>query len=893
MKDKFLLLVLIFSFSFVVHSLNAQEDVWYHFQEGFASTEIEGWTFSNLSSSGFDNGLYEGSSALKMKNSYVQTPLLTNSLKLSFWYRTGNKGVEGGSIFALKSTDEGQSWDTLTSIINVTETNTTYQENVCDIEELGPCIIRVETSYTGGFWVIDDMAITKEAPQIATDNVAINAINASCFSVANEKIIFEPNVYGDLIASDSIGFDESCTLSCEAFAPNATVELIKAADPLPGRRDTAIFTITSEDKSKTATYKAIIFRSLYMSKLGFPDEINNNTGSYNGWSFGGKRYPSASKGNGGIYPGEKAMRIYASSESDAGYIISPMFSKVRSLSFVAKFSKTDGETLKVQKSYDGITFSDIRTYAPGVEIPSYSTEDAADTLSTIQTIAIDDENVILRFRFVMGNSGDPRTMIDDIAVRAEFDYSSKHDVVFNVYDFDKQPIEGVLVTLGDQNATTDDMGLVTFTGLDYSNNTVYSLSKTDYIAKTDSMSISTSIQKNVMLLQEELEIFIALGQSNMAGRADIENYTDTIEGAYLLDNEESWLPAHNPMNAYSNIRKDLSQQLLGPSFSFAQTMAKYLDKKVCMIVNARGGTSISKFAEGGIYNEGLMAKVNEANKYGDVKAVIWHQGESNSSAFSTYLSKLNGLVEDMRASTQDDFYFLAGQLGPWYDKYINFNNNLESISTEISNADYVVNDSLWHRGDSTHFNTISQIVLGQRYAQKVLKQVYDKEVAVFNLIMDSGITVVCGSDVMTASGSFTPLWTTDSALSIEALEGTVFSHLTVNGDAITEATGQSSIYYTPASNDEKLTIQATFTTSSFVKDETSETLKFYPNPSTGSIYLCGGAQSYTVSLFDLSGRQILNGEYNKTLDVSSLRKGTYLIQITSGTHSMKDILILQ
>ena len=891
MKNKFSSLVLLLSFFFGLFSMNAQEDVWYHFQEGFPSLEIDGWVFSSVASSGFDNGLYEGTNALKMKNSYVQMPSLTSSLQFSFWYRTGNKGVEDGNIYALKSTDEGQTWDTLNAIVNVTETMTTYQEVVCDIDELNACILRIETSYTDGFWVIDDIAVTKEAPQIAADNVEITSISASCKTVSSEEVEFVEDVPGVFVAEDSIGFDAECTLSCTPFSPYATVEQIKGAYPMPGANDTAIFVVTAQDQVTTATYKVIIAKSLYQTKFGFVPAIDQNISSYDGWSFAGRRYPSASKGNGGAYPGENIMRIY-NKDGDVGYFTSPQYSSISTLSFVAKFSKADGtEGFVVQTSTDGVNFEDFKTYVTGGDIPSYTTESADDPFSAVQTLELNMEDVYVRFLVLETNSSDVRIGIDDVAIRATYDYTPTYSVEFSVVDFDKNPLESATITIDSQDYTTDVNGRVYLTDLTPGEMN-YSVAYNDFIEKSGKVIINGAIQEDVILLDEELEIFVALGQSNMAGRADIGDYTASIDGAYLLDYDGAWVAAQNPMNMYSNIRKDLEDQKLGPSYSFAQTMAKYLDKRVCMIVNARGGTSLSKFSEGGIYNEAMMSRIKEANAYGDVKAVIWHQGESGSSSYSTYLSRLNELVVDIREATDDNFFFVAGQLGPWYDKYKGFNDNLVNISSEVSNSNYVVNDSLWHRGDSTHFNTISQIVLGQRYAQSVLHNVYDLDIAVFNLVLDGAFSVTCGDDVMTTSGSFTPLWSDDAVLEIKADGEASFASLSINGIEISEAVGASTYNYTPTTDNQKLTITATMGLESALDNTSAESLAFYPNPTSGTITFSGGDDLYHVCLYDLAGRQVHYQECRSSLDISSLKGGCYLLQIQSGEDVLVDRVIL-
>src|SRR5210317_1898849 len=60
---------------------------------------------------------------------------------------------------------------------------------------------------------------------------------------------------------------------------------------------------------------------------------------------------------------------------------------------------------------------------------------------------------------------------------------------------------------------------------------------------------------------KDLDIYLLIGQSNMAGRAEIESQDrDTLNGVFLFKkiNGKEWEKATNPLNKYSTIRKDLS-----------------------------------------------------------------------------------------------------------------------------------------------------------------------------------------------------------------------------------------------------------------------------------------------------------------------------------------------
>ncbi|GAB1473894.1 hypothetical protein MASR2M69_13350 [Bacteroidota bacterium] len=53
--------------------------------------------------------------------------------------------------------------------------------------------------------------------------------------------------------------------------------------------------------------------------------------------------------------------------------------------------------------------------------------------------------------------------------------------------------------------------------------------------------------------------------------------------------------ATNPLNKYSTIRKDISMQQISMGFSFAKQMYKKTGRKVLLVVNARGGSTIEEW----------------------------------------------------------------------------------------------------------------------------------------------------------------------------------------------------------------------------------------------------------------------------------------------------------
>ena len=223
---------------------------------------------------------------------------------------------------------------------------------------------------------------------------------------------------------------------------------------------------------------------------------------------------------------------------------------------------------------------------------------------------------------------------------------------------------------------------------------------------------------------KQLFLFLCIGQSNMAGRAELmPEDTLTIQNVFLFNDSLKWETAKNPLNRYSNIRKDISMQKLGLSWTFAKTLSEaYRDKKIGLVVNARGGSSLSEWEKGSEYYEKTMMRAKEAQKTGIVKGLIWHQGESDHNKAELYTQNFARLVTDIRNDLGvKDLPVVVGEIGHWKENSKKINLVISELRNHIEHLDYVATHDLKSIGDDSHFDSDSQRILGQRYAIKFLE----------------------------------------------------------------------------------------------------------------------------------------------------------------------------
>jgi hypothetical protein len=225
---------------------------------------------------------------------------------------------------------------------------------------------------------------------------------------------------------------------------------------------------------------------------------------------------------------------------------------------------------------------------------------------------------------------------------------------------------------------------------------------------------------------EPLDIIFAIGQSNMAGRSPIEDYS-ILPNVYLMNADGNFEPASQPLNKYSNIRKELKIQGVSPSNNCMLSLQKSFNKPMGLVQNAQGGSVINQwFKPGKINYDSSLIRAKEAQKHGKLKAIIWHQGSSDAKDakqdnFVSYKAKLKEMVENFRKDLNEPVLpFICGELSERED-FIAFNKEvIQKVKEYIPNSDYVSSKGTNLLEDNIHFDAESANKLGNRYAEKVL-----------------------------------------------------------------------------------------------------------------------------------------------------------------------------
>ncbi|MFO0536845.1 MAG: sialate O-acetylesterase, partial [Planctomyces sp.] len=212
---------------------------------------------------------------------------------------------------------------------------------------------------------------------------------------------------------------------------------------------------------------------------------------------------------------------------------------------------------------------------------------------------------------------------------------------------------------------------------------------------------------------QNLQIYVLLGQSNMAGRGQLEKTREPLHPKILmLTREERWEPASEPLH----FDKSIAGAGLGASFALRMAAAEP-QALIGLVPCAVGGTPLSRWQKGEDLYEQAMKRIRTAQKAGVVRGVLWHQGENDAldvQKAESYGRRLAKMVGDLRQDIgNSELPFVAGTLGdflsddasgnPYHWRTVNA--QLQLLPGLTAGTAIVDAGGLQPKSDGVHFDT--------------------------------------------------------------------------------------------------------------------------------------------------------------------------------------------
>ncbi|OYY02595.1 MAG: hypothetical protein B7Y15_12610 [Bacteroidetes bacterium 24-39-8] len=235
-------------------------------------------------------------------------------------------------------------------------------------------------------------------------------------------------------------------------------------------------------------------------------------------------------------------------------------------------------------------------------------------------------------------------------------------------------------------------------------------------------------QTNSNKMPQKMDLYLLIGQSNMAGRGliDVENAQKGSPDLWMMSKTGEWMPAKHPLHF------DKPKLVgAGPGLAFGIEMLLHNHQPIGLIPCAVGGTSINSWQPGGYDSatkthpfDDALVRLQKGLESGELKGIIWHQGEADSpeDKRKDYLEKLAVLIERWRSLVHNPkLPFVAGEIGHFNEVHKAFNKALDALPTKVKNTAIASAIDLMDKGDHLHFDAGSANELGKRYATKMLE----------------------------------------------------------------------------------------------------------------------------------------------------------------------------
>jgi hypothetical protein len=221
------------------------------------------------------------------------------------------------------------------------------------------------------------------------------------------------------------------------------------------------------------------------------------------------------------------------------------------------------------------------------------------------------------------------------------------------------------------------------------------------------------------------DIYLLMGQSNMAGRGVVEAEDKPEDPRLLVFNREGkWVVAAEPLHWDKPKIAGV-----GPGLAFAKAMAAAQPGvTIGLVPCAVGGTPLSRWEHGGDLYKAALARAKAAAATGTLKGILWHQGEGDAHPplSGTYAQRLQQMIRDLRADLgTPELPVVVGELGPFLigkkgSDAQTINDALHATAKALPNVACAEATGLKHKGDVLHFDAPSQRDFGKRYAAAML-----------------------------------------------------------------------------------------------------------------------------------------------------------------------------
>ena len=223
---------------------------------------------------------------------------------------------------------------------------------------------------------------------------------------------------------------------------------------------------------------------------------------------------------------------------------------------------------------------------------------------------------------------------------------------------------------------------------------------------------------------------LMIGQSNMAGRGELESIKPIRNLKCFMLRNGRWQPMREPVNPDRPIFEGMYRSGASLAASFANSYAEYFDANVGLIPCADGGTSLSEWMPGGLLYDHAVCLTKLAQRTSQLKAIIWHQGESDCASdelVESYPERFAAMIKQLRKDLGAEHVpVILGEISldipeKWCGgRQARLNRLLHTLPQMLPHCAVASAKELPLKPDRLHFNAQACRSFGQRYFEQYL-----------------------------------------------------------------------------------------------------------------------------------------------------------------------------
>lgn len=234
------------------------------------------------------------------------------------------------------------------------------------------------------------------------------------------------------------------------------------------------------------------------------------------------------------------------------------------------------------------------------------------------------------------------------------------------------------------------------------------------------------------------DLYIIAGQSNASGTGKGEAEDGPLLGVHVFANDEQWKLGVHPVEDATDTLHPITITSVfhghSPWIAFAKSIYKKTGIPVGLIPTALGGSPLAMWIHrdncSGVLFDNMADMLGKAG--GRAAGLVWYQGESDIflNELAEYKVKFKQFVSDMRRLVQNEaFPIFTAQLNSFESDFTDDSSWSElrqiqrELAQELEQVHLIVTIGLG-MSDEVHNSSLSNVVIGQRFAAAALEYVY-------------------------------------------------------------------------------------------------------------------------------------------------------------------------